>query len=60
MPLTLLNKESASRIIGLFRRYGITPESVIIEITEEQAFSNSEISTQNIAQLAEFRFQDSH
>ena len=57
MPLTLLNKESASRIIGLFRRYGITPESVIIEITEEQAFSNSEISTQNIAQLRNFGFR---
>lgn len=51
MPLTLLQKETAPRIIRLFTRYGIAPETVIIEITEEQAFSNSEASIQNIEQL---------
>lgn len=57
MPLTLLQKETAPRIIRLFTRYGIAPETVIIEITEEQAFSNSETSMQNIEQLHKFGFR---
>lgn len=57
MPLTLLQKETSSRIITLFRRYGITPETVIIEITEEQAFSNSETSMHNIEQLHKYGFR---
>ncbi|CBG89557.1 bifunctional diguanylate cyclase/phosphodiesterase [Citrobacter rodentium] len=57
MPLTLLQKETAPRIIRLFNRYGIAPETVIIEITEEQAFSNSEASVQNIEQLHKFGFR---
>ncbi|ONF76648.1 hypothetical protein BXA16_16435 [Salmonella enterica subsp. enterica serovar Typhimurium] len=54
MPLTLLQKETASRIMQLFKRYGVPPASVIIEITEEQAFSHSEISMHNINQLRKF------
>lgn len=38
----------------LFKRYGVPPASVIIEITEEQAFSHSEISMHNINQLRKF------
>lgn len=57
MPLTLLQKETASHIIRLFTRYGIAPETVIIEITEEQAFSNSEASVQNIEQLHKYGFR---
>ncbi|POT59944.1 hypothetical protein C3432_04360 [Citrobacter amalonaticus] len=57
MPLTLLQKETAARIIRLFTRYAITPESVIIEITEEQAFSNSEASMHNIELLHSFGFR---
>lgn len=57
MPLTLLQKETAPRIIRLFNRYGIAPQTVIIEITEEQAFSNSEVSMQNIEQLHKFGFR---
>ncbi|VDZ77641.1 protein YfeA [Salmonella bongori] len=54
MPLTLLQKETAPRIIQLFKRYGVPPASVIIEITEEQAFSHSEASMHNINQLRKF------
>ncbi|EAA8368678.1 sensor domain-containing phosphodiesterase [Salmonella enterica] len=54
MPLTLLQKETAPRIIQLFKRYGVPPASVIIEVTEEQAFSHSEISMYNITQLRKF------
>lgn len=54
MSLTLLQKETASRIMQLFKRYGVPPASVIIEITEEQAFSHSEISMHNINQLRKF------
>ncbi len=38
MPLTLLQKNIAGRIIRLFKRYYISPQAVILEITEEQAF----------------------
>lgn len=54
MPLTLRQKETAPRIIQLFKRYGVPPASVIIEITEEQAFSHSEASMHNINQLRKF------
>jgi len=51
LPFTLMQKESAARIIALFSLYGVNAENVIVEITEEQAFSNSEISMQNIQLL---------
>ena len=51
MPLTLLQKNIAGRIIRLFKRYHISPQAVILEITEEQAFSNAESSMYNIEQL---------
>lgn len=41
MPLTLMQKEVATEISALFEHYGIAPQDVVLEITEEQAFSNS-------------------
>lgn len=57
MPLTLMQKEFASQFLALFARYAVLPQQVIIEITEEQAFSNSEISIQNIKQLRKAGFK---
>lgn len=57
MPLTLMQKETAGEIITLFERYAVSPASVIIEITEEQAFSNSETSVHNIQKLREYGFK---
>ncbi len=57
MPLTLLQKNIAGRIIRLFKRYYISPQAVILEITEEQAFSNAESSMYNIEQLHKFGFR---
>ncbi len=57
MPLTLLQKNIAGRIIRLFKRYNISPQAVILEITEEQAFSNAESSMYNIEQLHKFGFR---
>lgn len=51
MPLTLMHQEVAAEVVGLFERYAIAPQTVIIEITEEQAFSSSETSIRNIQQL---------
>ena len=56
MPLTLMHKEVATEVVNLFERYGVSPEAVVIEITEEQAFSNSEISINNIQQLRDDGF----
>ncbi|WP_312349038.1 EAL domain-containing protein [Leclercia sp.] len=57
MPLTLMQKEVASEIIALFERYSVKPQTVIIEVTEEQAFSNSEVSIANIQQLRQYGFK---
>lgn len=57
MPMTLNQKEVAAEIVSLFKRYAIVPQAVIIEVTEEQAFSDSEFSIQNIQQLREFGFK---
>lgn len=57
MPLTLMQKEVASEIISLFERYSVAPHAVVIEVTEEQAFSNSETSIKNIHQLREYGFR---
>lgn len=57
MPLTLMQKEVASEICALFERYGVAPQSVVIEITEEQAFSNSGCSIHNIQQLRDYGFR---
>ncbi len=44
MPLTLPQRDGVAHYAA-FKRYGVPPASVIIEITEEQAFSpHSEIS----------------
>ncbi len=53
----LLQKNIAGRIIRLFKRYHISPQAVILEITEEQAFSNAESSMYNIEQLHKFGFR---
>ena len=58
MPLHAAAKEyCAARIIRLFKRYHISPQAVILEITEEQAFSNAESSMYNIEQLHKFGFR---
>ncbi|NIF46428.1 EAL domain-containing protein [Enterobacter sp. Ap-1006] len=57
MPLTLMQKEIAQQIIALFDVYKVPTSAVVIEVTEEQAFSNSETSNQNIALLREKGFK---
>lgn len=57
MPFTLMQKESANKILALFSQYAVSPERVTIEITEQQAFSSSEISMLNIRRLREFGCQ---
>jgi len=57
MPLTLMQKEVAIEICSLFERYGVAPQAVVIEITEEQAFSNSGSSIKNIQQLRDCGFR---
>lgn len=57
MPMTLMQKTAASDIMALFTRYGISPQCIIIEITEEQAFSDAGTSLQNLRQLRDFGFK---
>lgn len=57
MPFTLMQKESANKILDLFSQYDISPKLVTIEITEQQAFSGSEISILNIQRLKEYGCQ---
>ncbi|MGB7802325.1 EAL domain-containing protein [Buttiauxella sp.] len=57
MPLTLMQKDIAQKIVSLFTEYQVPTRSVIIEVTEEQAFSESEISMQNITLLRESGFK---
>ncbi len=57
MPMTLMQKAFAPQFLALFERYAIAPQTVIIEITEEQAFSNSEVSILNIQQLRQAGFK---
>lgn len=57
MPMTLMQNEVAAEIIALFERYGVAPQTVVIEVTEEQAFSNSGSSIKNIQQLRENGFR---
>lgn len=57
MPMTLMQKTSASDIIALFTRDGVSPQYIIFEITEEQAFSDAETSLRNIRQLCDFGFK---
>ena len=57
MPLTLMQKEVAADIISLFKHYAVAPQTVIIEVTEEQAFSHSGSSIHNIQQLRDFGFR---
>lgn len=57
MPYTLMQTESAKEIIALFRQYQVNVKRIIIEITEEQAFSNSDVSINNLHQLRDFGCQ---
>jgi len=57
MPLTLMQKEIAQQIVAQFKAYKVPTSAVVIEVTEEQAFSNSETSNQNIALLREKGFK---
>ncbi|MDW2742356.1 EAL domain-containing protein [Atlantibacter subterraneus] len=57
MPLTLMQKGAARQIITLFEEYDVPVSWVIIEVTEEQAFSDSETTTQNITLLRESGFR---
>lgn len=57
MPLTLMQKQFSAQFLALFERYSVPAHEVIIEITEEQAFSNSEISILNIMQLRQAGFK---
>lgn len=54
MPYTLMQNDSAAQIISLFKRYNLSPEFITIEVTEEQAFSDVEISLHNIHLLRNF------
>lgn len=54
MPYTLMQKGSAAEIIALFRRYDVDVNRIIIEITEEQAFSSSDVNVANMQQLRQF------
>ncbi|WP_110876945.1 EAL domain-containing protein [Franconibacter helveticus] len=51
MPMTLMQKGIAREIVSLFNQYQVSLSTVIIEITEAQAFSDSETSMQNVALL---------
>lgn len=57
MPLTLMQQSFATQFLALFARYGISAQAVIIEITEEQAFSHSEVSIRNITRLRQAGFK---
>ena len=54
LPYTLMQNNSAAQIIALFKRYQLSPEAITIEITEEQAFSDTGESMHNIQQLRNF------
>lgn len=54
MPFTLMEKGAADEIISLLKRYQVTPDDITIEVTEEQAFSDSENSSHNIRQLSDY------
>ncbi|WP_437891053.1 GGDEF domain-containing phosphodiesterase [Phytobacter sp. V91] len=57
MPLTLMQPDTSSRLISLCARYAISPQELIIEVTEEQAMSNSASSICNIQQLRQAGFK---
>lgn len=57
MPLTLMQNDFVAQLLSLFDRYAVSPQAVIIEITEEQALSHSEVSIHNIQRLREAGFK---
>lgn len=57
MPMTLMQKGVARQIIALFKEYDVPISWVIIEVTEAQAFSDSETSMTNITLLRDSGFR---
>lgn len=57
LPLTLMQEDVGMRLVALCEQYAIAPQEIIIEVTEEQAFSNSEFSVRNIQQLRQAGFK---
>ena len=57
LPLTLMQQDVGRLLVERFAHYAIPPHEVIIEVTEEQAFSNSQWSVQNIQTLREAGFR---
>ncbi|BDH44997.1 hypothetical protein TUM12370_10410 [Salmonella enterica subsp. enterica serovar Choleraesuis] len=57
MPSTLMKRGVALEILALFNQYQVPVSSVIIEITEAQAFSDAETSITNIAILNDSGFR---
>lgn len=57
MPLTLMQKDIGREIVALFESYHVAPQTVIIEVTEAQAFSDSHASLQNIELLRRHGFR---
>lgn len=57
LPLTLMQEDAGKQLVELFTQYAISPVEIIIEVTEEQAFSNSELSIRNIQHLRQSGFK---
>lgn len=57
MPMTLMQAGFPRQLLTLFVKYNVAPQSVIIEVTEEQAFSHSEATIHNIQQLRQAGFK---
>jgi EAL domain-containing protein (putative c-di-GMP-specific phosphodiesterase class I) len=53
-PCTLIQKDSATQVILLFKRYNLSAAAITIEVTEEQAFSDIETRMHNIKLRREF------
>lgn len=57
MPLTLMQRDTAPRIIEIFEHYQVRPEAIIFEITEEQHLVNENIEHSTIKALRDYHFK---
>ncbi|MGK9171998.1 EAL domain-containing protein [Yokenella regensburgei] len=57
LPLTLMQEDAGQKLVERCARYAISPGEIIIEVTEEQAFSNAETSIKNIQRLRQAGFR---
>ncbi|MGO2258081.1 MAG: EAL domain-containing protein [Hafnia alvei] len=57
MPLTLMQRDTAPRIIKIFEHYQVRPEAIIFEITEEQHLVNENIEHSTIKALRDYHFK---